>query len=370
MTPLGPRRARAPLTPRERRLRRALVAAAGLAALAVIGVAAVLFYWSRYLLPPEPDPFTRGPYVTRIGTTTATLRWRIDRDRPVTIAATTPDGRTVTSTDGVLRGLAPGARQGWVAVVGGRARAAGTLTTAPVDPRATVRFLAFGDYGEGGGADYAVGRVSAAQQPAFSVIPGDNAYLASVAAVLDRNVFAPRRALLAQGPFVATLGEHDLFFREGRDLADALELPNGGDRWVFDYGPLRFVMLGLKADEGDVPFVQRALTGRDARRTYLVVHHPPRAGNPVLAAAAGRLAAVFAGHLHLYERLTVDGVPVFIVGTGGAPRNADERFTPHTPGAAVSLAVFGVLRIDDRPDGVRLTFIDEAGAVRDRARLP
>ncbi len=370
MTPLRRRRIPAALTPRERRLRRALVAAAGLAAVALIAVAAVLFYWSRYLLPPQPDPFTRGPYVTRIGATTATLRWRIADDRPVTIVATTPDGRTVTSTDGELRGLAPGARQGWVATVDGRARAWGSVTTAPTDRDATVRFLAFGDYGEGGDADHAVGRVSAAQAAAFSVIPGDNAYLASVAPVLDRNLFAPRRALLAQGPFVATLGEHDLFFRQGRDLADALELPNGGDRWVFDYGSLRFVMLGLKADEGDVAFVRRALAGRATRRTYLVVHHPPHAGNPVLKAADGRVAAVFAGHLHLYERLTVDGVPVFIVGTGGAPRNSDERFTPHTPGAARSLAVFGVLRIDDGPDGARMTFIDEAGRVRDRARVP
>ena len=355
-----------PLSPHERRLRRALVATAVLTALMVLVVGAVLFYWFRYLLPTEPDPFTRGPYVVRVGATTATLRWRLEGDRPVRIVATTPDGRTVTSADGHLRGLAPGARQGWVAVVDGRARASGTITTAPADPRAPVRFTAFGDYGAGGEDEWAVGRVAAAQEPAFTVVPGDNSYLLAAPPLFDRNIFAPMRALLAQGPFVATLGEHDIVYLGGRDVAHALGLPNGGNRYVLDYGPLRFVVLGLEADAADVPVTRAALARPGARHTYIVVHRPPQAGNPVLAIARGRVTAVFAGHNHRYERRVVDDVLTLTVGTGGAPRNSDETLTPRSADALSSLALFGVVRVDDGPERVLMTFLDASGRVRDQ----
>ena len=362
--------ASAPLTPNERRLRRALVATAVFAALMVIVVGAVIVYWVRWVLPTEPDPFTRGPYLVQVGTTTATLRWRVDGDRPVRIVATTPDGRTVTSGDGRLRGLTPGARQGWVAVVDGRARASGTITTAPTDPRAPVRFTAFGDYGAGGEDEWAVGRVAAAQEPAFTVVPGDNSYLTAAPPLFDHNIFAPMRALLAQGPFIATLGEHDVAWFGGHDVARALGLPGDGQRYVADYGPLRFVVLGVQADSADLPLLRAALARPGARHVYIVVHRPPAPGNPVLAAARGKVTAVIAGHNHRYERRVIDGVLTLTVGTGGAPRSSDERLTPRSADAVVSLAEFGVLRVDDRPGRVTMAFIDEAGRVRDRVSVP
>jgi hypothetical protein len=106
----------------------------------------------------------------------------------VEIVATTPDGRTVASTGGRLRGLSPGARHGWVAVADGGARAEGTITTAPTDPRAPIRFAVFGDYGAGGEAEWQVGRVAAAQAPAFTVVPGDNSYLVAAPVLFDRNI--------------------------------------------------------------------------------------------------------------------------------------------------------------------------------------
>jgi hypothetical protein len=359
-----------PLTPHERRLRRALIATAVFAALMVVLVGVVVVYWFRYVLPTTPDPFTRGPYLVRVGTTTATLRWRVEGERPVEIVATTPDGRTLTSTDGRLRGLVPGARQGWVAVVDGQARASGTITTAPTDRRAPIRFTVFGDYGAGGDDEWAVGRVAAAQEPAFTVVPGDNSYLVAAPALFDRNIFAPMRALLAQGPFIATLGEHDIVYRGGRDVARALGLPNGGDRYVLDYGPLRFVVLGLEADSADLPMLREALARTSARHVYIVVHRPPKRGNPVLALARGRVVAVLAGHNHRYERQVIDGVLTLTVGTGGAPRSGDEALTPRSSGALASFAEFGLVRVDDGPDGTAMTFIDSAGRVRDRVVVP
>lgn len=360
----------APLTRNERRLRRALIATAVFAALMAVVVGAVAVLWFRYVLPTEPDPFTRGPYLVHVGTSTATLRWDVEGNRPVEIVVTTPDGRTVTSTDGRLRGLAPGARQGWVAVVDGGARAAGAITTAPTDPQAPIRFAVFGDYGAGGEDEWAVGRVAAAQSPAFTVVPGDNAYPVAAPPFFDRNIFAPMRALLAQGPFIATLGEHDVAYFGGKDLALALGLPNGGDRYMRDYGPLRFAVLGLEADAADLPLLRAALARPGARRVYIVVHRPPRPGNPVLAVARGSVAAVFAGHNHRYERRVIDGVLTLTVGTGGAPRSADEALTPRSPEALVSLAEFGLVRVDDRAGEAAMVFLDAAGRGRDRVTVP
>jgi hypothetical protein len=330
----------------------------------------VVVYWLRYVLPTKPDPFTRGPYLVQVGTTTATLRWRVAGDRPVEIVATTPDGRTLTSADGRLRGLVPGARQGWVAVVDGQARASGTITTAPTDARAPIRFTVFGDYGAGGEDEWAVGRVAAAQEPAFTVVPGDNSYLVAAPVLFDHNIFAPMRALLAQGPFIATLGEHDIAYLGGHDVARALGLPHGGDRYVLDYGPLRFVVLGLEADSADLPLLRAALAHTTARHVYIVVHRPPEHGNPVLAAARGRVTAVFAGHNHRYERRVIDGVLTLTVGTGGAPRSGDEALTPRSSGALSSLAEFGLVRVDDGPDRTVMAFLDSAGRVRDRVVAP
>ncbi|MGE0597888.1 MAG: metallophosphoesterase [Dehalococcoidia bacterium] len=358
------------LTPHERRLRLALVATSVLAALLAVVAGVVLFFVFTYVLPAEPDPFTRGPYLAQVGTTTATLKWNVKGDVPVEIVVTTPDGKNITSKDGNLTGLTPGARQGWVAVVDDRARAWGTITTAPTDPQARIRFTAFGDFGAGTDDERAVGRVAAAQDSAFTVVPGDNVYPFALPALFDRNLFAPMRALLAQGPFISTLGEHDLTFFGADDIADALGLPNGGDRYLFDYGPLRFVVLGLQADEGDVPFVREALAETNARRVYLVVHRPPAPGNPVLAIAKDKVSAVIAGHNHRYERRVIDGVLTLTVGTGGAPRSGDESLTPRSEDAEVSLAEFGVLRVDDGPDGVVMTFLDSSGKVLDSVTVP
>ncbi|MCB0871826.1 MAG: hypothetical protein KDC36_00450 [Thermoleophilia bacterium] len=358
-----------PLTTGERRLRRALVATAVFAAAMVVVVGAVVAYWFRAVLPTEPDPFTRGPYLTRVGTTDATLRWSVDGDRRVEIVATTPEGREIRSATGRLTGLTPGATQGWMAVVDGSARASGTITTAPTDRRAPIHFVAFGDYGAGGEDEWAVGRVASAQRPAFTLVPGDNSYLAAAPSLFDRNIFRPMRTLLAQGPFVATLGEHDLAWFGGSDVATALGLPDGGKRYVWNFGPVRVLVLGLEADAADVPFVRRELAKPGARRTYVVVHRPPQPGNPVLQAARRRVAAVFAGHNHRYERRTVDGVLTLTVGTGGAPRSGDERLTPVSGDAQVSLAVFGLMRVDDRADGADMVFLDSSGRVRDRVHV-
>jgi len=361
-----------PLTPRERGLRRWLIVAAVAVGVLVMLILAIVIYWLRFVLPTEPDPFTRGPWVASVSATRARIAWDAPAGTPVTVRATAPDGRTLTARGGVLTGLSPGVRYGWVASVGDQARAFGSVTTPPAAAGAPVRFITFGDYGAGGEDEWAVGRVSAAQGPAFTASLGDNIYLAAAPVLFDRNLFRPLRPLLAQGPLLGVVGDHDTLWGGGKALADTLGWPAGGDRSVQRYGRIALITLGVEGDSADLPFLQKALAGTataDAR--FVIVHRPPAADNPILPVVrAAGVAAVMSGHNHRYERRLTGGVLCLTVGTGGAPRSDGDGFTPVSDDAVRSLAVFGTLRVDVAGGQVAYAFLDSAGRTRDRFTAP
>src|SRR5205085_1511547 len=109
----------------------------------------------------------------------------------------------------------PATAYAWTAAVAGKARASGTFTTAAPRLSQPIEFGAIGDYGSGNDHEWAVGRVLAAGRPAFVVTAGDNSYLAAVPSLLDRNIFKPLAAVMANAPLWATFGEHDAFWRHG-----------------------------------------------------------------------------------------------------------------------------------------------------------
>ena len=197
---------------------------------------------------------------------------------------------------------------------------------------------------------------------------GDNSYLAATPDLLDPNLFEPLRGLQARAPNLGVVGDHDIVFELGRRaLVDALEWPGGGDRFDVDYGPVQFIGIGLRGEADDRAFLARALRRSTPEVRFLLVHQPLKAGNPLLPVIErSGLAAVLSGHLHAYERRSVEGapsVPQFTVGTGGA--SASSFATPRSDDAAVYLREFGLPRIDVRRGGVRYRILGTTGAVRD-----
>src|SRR3954452_6789790 len=150
-----------------RRLRLTVVGLAMLVAVCLLAVGGVLLYWHLYLLEPSPGTFSRGPFLTRLDTTSAALRYRVRGSGAVTLRALGPDGTPVVARGGRSSGLAPGTGYAWVASVDGVARASGSFQTAPRELRTPVRLVVIGDYGSGNDHEWAVGRVAAAQDPAF-----------------------------------------------------------------------------------------------------------------------------------------------------------------------------------------------------------
>jgi Calcineurin-like phosphoesterase len=286
-----------------RRLRMALVGVSMLCALLVLAVAGVVYYWKTYLLEPRSDPFRRGPFITRLSETGATLRWQVDGDRPVELRAIGQDGSTATAHGGTFTGLHPGTRYAWMASIDGATRASGSFRTAPSSPRAQVTFGVIGDYASGNDHEYAVGRMLAAQRPDFLLTVGDNSYLFGASWMLDRNIFEPLRPVMREAPLLATLGDHDLFWRGGDDVEKALDLPGTDGRYTVSYGPVFVVLLGFDPPASAIRWAAHQLARSTAPFEFLVVHHPLQPGDSLVAVArrAG-VAAVFAGHLLRYER--------------------------------------------------------------------
>ncbi|HXD68991.1 MAG TPA: metallophosphoesterase [Gaiellales bacterium] len=352
-------------TPLERRLRWAVVGLAMLCAVLVLVVVAVLVYWKLYLLSPGADPFSRGPFLIRLGQTSAQLAWTLPGGGKAELVATAPDGTTVTARDGRFTGLEPGVRYLWTASVGGVGRAAGSFHTAPANPDAPVTFAAIGDYGSGTGHEWAVGRTLATEQPDFVVTAGDNSYLVGAPVLLDRNIFEPLHDVMLEAPLYATMGEHDLFYSNGAAVANALHLPNDAGRYVVEYGPVQVVLLGLDDGPAEVAFARRALARPGPRVRFVVLHRPVQPGDRILPLLRRmHVAAVIAGHLHRYERRVVGGIPEFVVGTSGEGPGA-AAFTKRSPDAIVSLLNFGSLRVTVTATGTSYQFIDERGRVLD-----
>lgn len=330
---------------------------------------------------PEPEPapapdrgaFVREPYLTRVGETSARLRWIVRGEGPVRIEAVAGEGPPVVARDGVLSGLRPDTRYRWTASVDGVEASEGTVTTAPTTLERPLELLAFGDYGAPNDDFRAVAALAASLRPRLLVTAGDNAYLVALPQLLDSQIFQPLRGVLAHAPNYGVVGDHDIVFASGRRaLVRAFEWPGGGGRYDLRYGPVQVVGLGLRGDAADVAFARRALARPGPLARLVTVHQPIKAGNPLLPVIAGAdVTAVLAGHLHAYERRVrpeAPGVPFLTVGTGGAPRN--EGRTPRSDDAVVYLAEFGVLRVRLQAEEATYEFVDVRGEVRDRFTAP
>ena len=299
----------------------------------------------------------------------AALRWRVRDGKRVTLTAVAPDGTPVRVAGGVLRGLRPDTRYAWTASVDGTAHASGSFTTPPRALDRPVRFAVLADYGSGNDNEWAVGRVLAAQRPEFAVTAGDNSYLVAAEPLLDRNIFRPLGDLIGSTPLYVCLGDHDNFWPGPGAISSAFDIPKGG-RNAVRYGPIQVVILGDEPNEPDaVALAANALREPGPTVRFVACHRPLHSATPCCRSCEAGAAAVFCGHLHRYERRTVDGVKTFTVGTGGQGPGSLAR-TKATPGADISLLDIGALMLEVQPGGpIGYTYLDKHGSVLDRGSI-
>jgi tartrate-resistant acid phosphatase type 5 len=209
-------------------------------------------------------------------------------------------------------------------------------------PARSARIAVFGDYGGDTSDEAAVAALVKAWNPDAILTVGDNNYLAGTADALDRTVGKYYRPFIGSyrgklGPgadanrFWPALGDHD--WALGPSVyTDYFTLPGNERYYDVDLGPAHIYAINSNAEEPDgyTPtsaqgqWLKARLAASTSCFDLVYFHHCPyssgyHASRTYMAwpFAAWGAEATFAGHDHDYERLEVDGIPYFVVGTGG-----------------------------------------------------
>jgi hypothetical protein len=211
-----------------------------------------------------------------------------------------------------------------------------TLPNAPN----SLKFAAMGDTGSGDSEQFDVANQMARFRARFPfdmvIMLGDNIYGGQGASDLAKKFAQPYKALLDAGvKFYATLGNHD-------DPANRQYPPwNMGGQLYYTYAVknVRFFALDSnKVDQKELAWLENALKSATEDWKICFFHHPLYSDGGTHGSAVDirvvleplfvtyGVNVVFAGHDHIYERITPQkGIFHFVEGASGQLRKGDAR---------------------------------------------
>jgi 3',5'-cyclic AMP phosphodiesterase CpdA len=211
-----------------------------------------------------------------------------------------------------------------------------TLPSAPN----SVKFAAIGDTGSGDREQFDVATQMVGFRAKFPfdfvIMLGDNLYGGQGPTDLAKKFSQPYKALLDAGvKFYATLGNHD-------DPVNRQFPPwNMGGQLYYTYAikNVRFFALDSnKVDQKEVAWLENALKGAQEDWKICYFHHPLYSDGGTHGSAIDirvvleplfvtyGVNVVFAGHDHIYERITPQkGIYHFVEGASGQLRKGDTR---------------------------------------------
>jgi tartrate-resistant acid phosphatase type 5 len=224
-----------------------------------------------------------------------------------------------------------------VAVAGGPA----SQETPP--PPTGTRFAVIGDYGSGQRGEERVANLVKSWKPEIISTVGDNNYPRGARETIDEHIgqyfheyLHPYRGRYGAGAernrFFPSPGHVDWDTERLAPYLEYFTLPGNERYYDFTWGPVHFFMLDTDPREPDgarrgskqAQWLERGLRASRAPWKLVHAHHGPYTSHshgdvermrwPFAKWGAD---AVLSGFYHVYERLTVDGIPYFIVGTGG-----------------------------------------------------
>jgi hypothetical protein len=211
-----------------------------------------------------------------------------------------------------------------------------TLPNAPN----SLKFAAMGDTGSGDSEQFDVANQMARFRAKFPfdmvIMLGDNIYGGQGASDLAKKFAQPYKALLDAGvKFYATLGNHD-------DPANRQYPPwNMGGQLYYTYAVknVRFFALDSnKVDQKELAWLENALKSATEDWKICYFHHPLYSDGGTHGSAVDirvvfeplfvtyGVNVVFAGHDHIYERITPQkGIYHFVEGASGQLRKGDAK---------------------------------------------
>lgn len=230
------------------------------------------------------------------------------------------------------------------------------LTSCGYTNATAMKFAVVGDYGDVGDESKSVAKLLKSWDPEFILTVGDNNYPSGEAETIDECVGSlystymyPYKGKYELSPleenrFFPCMGNHDFDTENGKPYLDYFSLPGNGHYYDFIKGDVHFFALssdhrepgGIEIDSPQITWLQENLKASSSPWKVVYFHHPtfssmiqvpPAYKNNIysknrerrfnLPFAEWGVSAVLNGHLHIYERFDVNGVPHVTNGLGG-----------------------------------------------------
>ncbi|MDZ4764073.1 MAG: metallophosphoesterase [Chloroflexota bacterium] len=211
-------------------------------------------------------------------------------------------------------------------------------------PESSIRFAVIGDYGKASTSAAAVADMVIGWNPDFIITTGDNNYDYGEAATIDANIGQYYHAFIHPyigdygdgaivNRFFPSLGNHDWGTTDAQPYLDYFTLPGNERYYDFIQGAVHFFALDADFQEPDsisntsvqADWLREGLANSTATWQIVYMHISPyssgRHGSaPIMQwdYAGWGADAVLSGHDHIYERLSIDGIPYFVNGVGGS----------------------------------------------------
>jgi 3',5'-cyclic AMP phosphodiesterase CpdA len=246
----------------------------------------------------------------------------------------------------------------------------------------SVKFAAIGDNGTGDRPQYDIANLMMRLHATFPfdrvIMLGDNIYGGQGPSDLVAKFSQPYKALLDAGvKFYASIGNHD-------DPANVrYPLWNMGGQRYYTYATqnVRFFALDSNTvDQKQLAWLENALKSAQEPWKICYFHHPLYSDGGTHGSAVDvrvlfeplfltyGVNVVFAGHDHIYERLTPQkGIYHFVSGAGGALRKGDTRRSAMTAKSFDQDQSFMLVEIGG--DVMTFQSISRAGAIVDSGTI-
>ena len=263
----------------------------------------------------------------------------------------------------------------------------GLRPNAPAEAQSGIRFAVIGDYGVDTPGEAAVAAMMASWNPDFIITVGDNNYPSGEASTIDPQVgqyfhayIYPYTGSYGAGAttnrFFPTLGNHDWDSPGAAPYLAYFTLPGNERYYDFIQGPVHFFAIDSDPREPDgatsispqAVWLSTALASSSSTWNLVYFHHPPYSSGeshgdsfwmqwPFQAWGAN---AVLSGHDHDYERISINGLPYFVVGLGG--RTITNFPTSFVPGSEAHYnADYGAMLVDATTSQITFSFYSIAG---------
>lgn len=352
-------------------------------------------------------PLVRGPFIQMPNSDEVTVVWLTASASDSVVdygLDTSYSGGTVSNSAPVtnhvvnIAGLLPGTNYYYRVSSGGVVLSAGEYFKTKRSPSQPFRFMAIGDWGDGGLAMSNVAIRAKATDFDFYITVGDNIYDFGEAQYYDPRWFSLYRSVMARAPVFPCVGNHDVYAPSlGQPFVDNFYLPTNGPsaylerNYSYDYGNAHFTVI----DANPFTNVTANLSQANAIKTWVsndlasttqpwkfVYYHQPGYSStstshgeeagvvtnlaPLFAAAGVHM--VFQGHSHWYERQNaINGVYYVTTGVGGAGLNG--LVSKRTSSAYLNYSSHGFTLVDVGDTLLQLNQIDPDGVTLDSFNL-